>query len=100
VIGPGHAARLEADIDALETGLPLLTQFILPGGTPAAAHIHFARTVCRRAERLVVRLVRHPHEHVSEHLLIYLNRLSDFLFVLARAVNHNAGVSDVSWRGL
>jgi cob(I)alamin adenosyltransferase len=100
VVGAGHAAQLEADIDALEAGLPLLTKFILPGGTAAAAHLHLARTVCRRAERLVVKLARHPTEQVSEHLIVYLNRLSDFLFVLARAVNHGAGVTDVTWRGL
>ena len=87
-------------IDALETELKPLTQFILPGGTLAAAHIHLARTVCRRAERLTVRLSRAPGENVSNSLVIYLNRLSDLLFVLARVVNHRAGVADTPWKGM
>ena len=95
-----HTARLETTIDALETELRPLTEFILPGGTPAAAHIHLARTVCRRAERLTVRLSRREGEHVSSALIIYLNRLSDLLFVLARVVNHRAGVTDTPWRGI
>ena len=74
-----------------------LTQFILPGGTLAAAHIHLARTVCRRAERLTVRLSRQPGEDVLRPLVVYLNRLSDLLFVLARVVNHRAGVADIPW---
>jgi cob(I)alamin adenosyltransferase len=95
-----HVARLETQIDALETELRPLTQFILPGGAPAAAHVHLARTVCRRAERLVVRLSRQPGEDVSSSLVIYLNRLSDLLFVLARVVNHRAGVADIPWTGV
>ena len=77
-----------------------MTQFILSGGTPSAARIHLARTVCRRAERAVVFLAQIPSEHVPDGLLIYLNRLSDFLFVLARDVNARAGVADVPWKGL
>jgi cob(I)alamin adenosyltransferase len=100
VIGAEHALRLEAEIDSLDAELPPLSSFILPGGSPAAAHIHLARTICRRAERLVVRLARQPSEHVSPTLTVYLNRLSDFLFVLARAVNHRTGIPDVTWRGL
>jgi len=100
VVGAEHATRLETDIDALEAELPPLTRFILPGGSPQAAHLHLARTICRRAERLVVKLARHPGEHVSGHLVVYLNRLSDLLFVLARAVNYRAGMLDVTWRGL
>jgi cob(I)alamin adenosyltransferase len=95
-----HITRLEATIDALETELKPLTEFILPGGTLAAAHIHLARTVCRRAERLTVRLSRCESESVSETLIIYLNRLSDLFFVLARVVNHRAGVADTPWKGM
>jgi cob(I)alamin adenosyltransferase len=95
-----HITRLESAIDAWETELKALTEFILPGGTLAAAHIHLARTVCRRAERLTVRLSRQAGEHVASSLIIYLNRLSDLLFVLARVVNHTAGVADTPWRGM
>jgi cob(I)alamin adenosyltransferase len=95
-----HIARLETQIDALETELTPLTQFILPGGTLAAAYIHLARTVCRRAERLVVRLSREPGADASGSLVIYLNRLSDLLFVLARVINHRAGVADTPWTGV
>jgi len=95
-----HIEHLEHAIDALEAGLDPLRQFILPGGCPPAAHLHLARTICRRAERLAVHLARQPAEHVPDLLLAYLNRLSDFLFVLARAANANAGVPDVPWRGL
>jgi cob(I)alamin adenosyltransferase len=100
VVGVKHTERLEAAIDTLEAELPPLTKFILPGGTEAASHLHLARTVCRRAERWVVKLARQPEQHVPEALIVYLNRLSDFLFVLARAVNHRAGRPDVVWRGL
>ena len=93
--------RLEATIDALETELTPLTQFILPGGTLAAAQIHLARTVCRRA-RAADRQARRGRngEDVSASLIIYLNRLSDLLFVLARVVNHRAGVADTVWHGI
>lgn len=95
-----HVAFLETTIDGLETALEPLTHFILPGGTPPAAHIHLARTVCRRAERLTIELSRRPGEAVSKTLIVYLNRLSDLLFVLARAVNHRAGVPDILWKGI
>lgn len=95
-----HAHRLEETIDALEQELPALTHFILPGGAPGAAQVHLARTVCRRAERLVVGLMRQQGEHVAPPILIYLNRLSDLLFVAARVINQRAGVADVPWRGL
>ncbi len=95
-----HVSRLEEHIDKLGEELPPLSRFILPGGAPAAAQVHLARTICRRAERLVVGLMHQPGEHVPATLLVYLNRLSDLLFVLARAVNHRAGVSDIPWRGL
>lgn len=86
---------LEARIDEMTAALPALKNFILPGGSPSAAMIHIARTVCRRAERIVVAL--QEYEPVGEHVLPYLNRLGDFLFVLARWENHQAGVPDVTW---
>src|SRR5262249_42140451 len=99
-IGPPAVSRLEAEIDALESEIAPLSQFILPGGAPAAAELHQARTVCRRAEREVVRLDRQHGELVSPSLLAYINRLSDLLFVLARVVNHRAGMGDIPWSGL
>ncbi|RAK62146.1 cob(I)yrinic acid a,c-diamide adenosyltransferase [Phenylobacterium kunshanense] len=91
-----QTARIEAEIDALNEGLPDLTSFILPGGTPAAAALHLARTVCRRAERDAVRLVE-AGEAVSEPALRYLNRLSDFLFVASRRAN-GQGRDEVLWK--
>ncbi len=91
----GSVAWLEARIDAMTETLPPLRAFILPGGAPVAATIHIARTVCRRAERLVVMLAE--NEAIGEHVLPYLNRLSDYLFTLARAENAAAGVPDVIW---
>ena len=88
---------LEALIDRLEAGLAPLTTFILPGGTPAAAAFHVARTVCRRAERAVVHLASLPGESVEENAMRYLNRLSDLLFVIARHENARKGVVDVAW---
>ena len=95
-ISAEEIAFLEGSIDALEYQLEPLKQFILPGGTLAAAQLHLARTVCRRAERWVVGLAR-QEPALSEHIGVYLNRLSDCLFVLARAVNTRAGVADVPW---
>lgn len=95
-VGPAEVAFLEQTIDALEAELPALTQFILPGGSPAAAQLHLARTVCRRAERWVVQLGR--HEPVGPDVGVYLNRLSDCLFVLARAANARLGRPDVPWQ--
>lgn len=89
-------ARIEAEIDALNEHLPDLTSFILPGGTPAAAALHLARTVCRRAERDAVRLVE-AGEPVSGPALRYLNRLSDFLFVASRRAN-GQGRHEVLWK--
>lgn len=100
VVGMDYAQHLENDIDTLEAALPPLTQFILPGGSPGAAQIHLARTVCRRAERRVVALRDEAGQSVPEALIVYLNRLSDFLFVLARAANHRVGVHDIPWSGL
>jgi cob(I)alamin adenosyltransferase len=89
--------RLEAQIDALEAELEPLKRFILPGGTLAAAALHLARTVCRRAERREIAL--HHLEPLSAVALRYLNRLSDLLFVMARVENRRAGVADVEWLG-
>ena len=99
-VKPELGRRLEAEIDAMEAELPALTHFILPGGTPGAAQLHLARTICRRAERMVVRLDHTPEGLVPPNLVVYLNRLSDLLFVLARAVNHRAGQKDIVWAGL
>ena len=86
---------LEVRIDEMTAELPELTHFILPGGTLAAAHLHVARTVCRRAERLVVGLVE--HDPVGDQIIPYLNRLSDLLFTLARWENMKAGVAETRW---
>jgi cob(I)alamin adenosyltransferase len=86
--------RLEDSIDRFEAELPPLRRFILPGGNRAGALLHFARTVCRRAERSIVAL---GADSVDPHVLAYINRLSDLLFVLARAVNHRAGQPEVEW---
>jgi cob(I)alamin adenosyltransferase len=89
--------ELEDWIDARERDLTPLTRFILPGGTPLAAELHRARTVCRRAERRVVALAQ--QESVEPRLVRYLNRLGDLLFVLARWCNRRAGVEEIEWSG-
>jgi cob(I)alamin adenosyltransferase len=86
--------RLEQAIDRLETEVPPLRRFILPGGTTAGALLHLARTVCRRAERRVVGLGTNAVEPL---VIVYLNRLSDLLFVMARVANRRAGVPDIEW---
>jgi cob(I)alamin adenosyltransferase len=91
-----QVARLEAEIDRLNAHLSPLRSFVLPGGTPAAAHLHVARTICRRAERLMVELADQPGEHVSVVAIKYANRLSDFLFVASRHANQK-GAGDVLW---
>lgn len=121
-IGPRHIERLERAIDRFEAQLEPLKQFVLPAGGPAAAQLHLARTVCRRAERRVITLANLPHDplaaavaireesptvqivtgrlgggEVSLHLIVYLNRLGDLLFVLSRAANARAGVADQPW---
>jgi cob(I)alamin adenosyltransferase len=88
---------LEQAIDAMTAELPPLTQFILPGGTLVAAQLHVARTVCRRAERLVVALG--TQEPIGDEVVPYLNRLSDFLFTLARWENLKAGTTEEPWSG-
>lgn len=92
----GQVERIEADIDRLNAELAPLKSFVLPGGAPAAAHLHLARTVCRRAERHVVELAARKDERVSAPAIRYLNRLSDLLFVAARYVN-GRGARDVLW---
>ncbi len=88
--------RLEREIDDLNADLRPLKSFVLPGGSAAAAALHLARTVTRRAERLIVELARNPGEVVGDAALKYVNRLSDFLFVASRHANHN-GAADVLW---
>jgi cob(I)alamin adenosyltransferase len=94
-IDAGRIAQLERAIDDGETELAPLTAFILPGGTPKSAALHVARTVCRRAERRVVHLARTVE--LPPLVSIYLNRLSDLLFVLARVASHRAGAGEVTW---
>lgn len=93
-----QAVWLEECIDGHNQNLKELKQFILPGGHPAAAHTHFARTVCRRAERLVVSL-QSESSHELDSLLVFLNRLSDYLFVLARAINALHSQTETAWVG-
>jgi cob(I)alamin adenosyltransferase len=95
-ISPEQVARLEAEIDELNGVLAPLRSFVLPGGTAAAAALHVARTVCRRAEREMVRLAAEPGETVAAPSIAYVNRLSDFLFVASRYLN-NRGHGDVLW---
>jgi cob(I)alamin adenosyltransferase len=90
-----RVAAFERAMDAAEEELPPLRAFVLPAGTPKAATLHLARTICRRAERSVVRLAR--ESEVPELFLVYLNRLSDYLFTLARLANHRAGRGEVTW---
>jgi cob(I)alamin adenosyltransferase len=94
-VGLSQITFLENAIDALQSSLPPLKTFILPGGTAAASHLHYARTVCRRAERSAVRLSR--SEDINENIVIYLNRLSDLLFVLARYANRSGKKKETKW---
>jgi cob(I)alamin adenosyltransferase len=93
-----HIELLETAIDCAEGELPKLTNFILPGGAPTAAQLHFARTVCRRAERELVSLTLIDGVADYSQLVVYLNRLGDFLFVLARLVNHKQGCLEPVWQ--
>ena len=95
IMSAAHSKRLEEALDAFNAGLPALKDFILPGGTRAASLSHVARTVCRRAERALVGLPQ--ADGARSELKVYLNRLSDLLFSLARQVNQRAGVEDVPW---
>jgi cob(I)alamin adenosyltransferase len=94
VVDAGAVVRLERTIDRLEAELPPLEHFVLSGGSPAGAVVHLARTICRRAERRIVSL---GEGQVDAPVLVYVNRLSDLLFVLARAINHRAGVLETEW---
>lgn len=96
VLGEADIARLEGWIDRSEAPLEPLKNFVLPGGSVCAAELHRARTVCRRAERCTLTASR--TSPVRSELIVYLNRLSDLLFVLARYENHTAGLSDIPWR--
>ena len=93
---PKQYERIEAEIDDLNGELQPLRSFVLPGGHPAAAHLHLARTICRRAERLIVELSGKEGEHVSEGAIAYINRLSDFFFVASRWANAKT-TGDVLW---
>ncbi len=96
MIQSSHVERLERELDGFNEALPPLKEFILPGGGPAAAACHLARTVCRRAERRCWSLAR--SEHVAPESLAYLNRLSDLLFVLARVLARHESGAEVVWR--
>lgn len=96
-VGGDQITRLEREIDEIDARLPELRSFVLPTGTTGGAALHHARTVCRRAERRIIELSR--TEAVRSEVLVYLNRLSDLLFVLARGVNHAAGTSEEPWIG-
>jgi cob(I)alamin adenosyltransferase len=96
LLGREATTRLEGDIDEMEADLPELKHFLLPSGTQAAATVHLCRAVCRRAERSV--LAARKDSPVRDELVIYLNRLSDFLFVLARHTNQAAGAAETAWR--
>lgn len=94
-LDPSSVARLETEIDAADAELPPLRNFILPGGVETAARLHLARTICRRAERVLVHFAEdHPTDPVILH---YLNRLSDWLFVYARWCNHRFGQEEIPW---
>ena len=95
-VSDAQVTRLEQEIDTLNAELAPLRSFVLPGGTPAAAYLHLARTVCRRGERLMVELAAQPEEKVSAVALKYVNRLSDFLFVASRFLNQK-GAQDILW---
>jgi len=91
----GQAAEIEAGIDEIDAGNAPLERFVLPGGTELAARLHCARTLCRRAERTIVALA--AAEPVNPSAIVYVNRVSDLLFALARRANREAGVADVPW---
>jgi cob(I)alamin adenosyltransferase len=98
VLGEEHVRRIESAIDHYDSALPPLSNFILPGGCRAAALLHVARTICRRAERKLVTLQQLEPGKINPFQVVYMNRLGDLLFVLARAMNHQAGISDIAWR--
>lgn len=95
-----HVAQLEAWIDEMSAVVGSLENFILPGGSAGSAHLHVARTVCRRAEREAITLAREEPEEVNPQVIHYLNRLSDALFVMARLENHERGIAEPLWNTL
>ena len=97
-IGTADVERLEGCIDQYEAELPPLKQFILPGGSAGGATLHVARAVCRRAERCVITLQGKSETEISSSIIIYLNRLSDLLFVLARFANQQAAQPEIAWK--
>ena len=97
-LADGEIAQLEERIDRLMKALPERQGFILPGGTPAAAQAHICRTVCRRAERRIAALAETAQ--IGPEMQQYVNRLSDYLFVLAKIINFNAGVSEIIWQNI
>ena len=94
---PKQYVRLETEIDELNGELSPLRSFVLPGGHAAASYLHLSRTICRRAERLMVALAANPAEQVSDGAIAYINRLSDFFFVASRWANHVSGAGDTLW---
>lgn len=95
---PKRVQEMEARIDVLDDTLPKLQNFILPGGTLLASDVHIARAICRRVERQAVSLAQ--KQEVDGRILMYLNRLSDLFFMLARFINHEAGIVEVTWQGI
>ena len=96
-IAPELLSELEHQIDLLDSSVPQLRQFVLPGGSIGAAHAHVARTVCRRAERDILTLAD-TGAYVHPAVLTYINRLSDYLFILARYINHFTGHPEITWK--
>lgn len=94
-VGPDDVAEIERNIDLLQAQLTPLKNFILPGGDTRVSHAHICRTVCRRAERRVVAV--HAQEPLDTHIILYLNRLSDYFFVLARYIAHVNGINEIKW---
>jgi cob(I)alamin adenosyltransferase len=95
-LSPGSVLLLEKAIDEIDAGLPVLRTFILPGGNVTIAHCHVARCICRRAERTAVLLA--ASQTVNPQIIIYLNRLSDYLFMVARKIARDAGIEEVPWK--
>lgn len=94
----GRVKKMEKEIDMMDASLPSITNFILPGGSPLGAQIHIVRAVCRRVERQLVSLSQ--HQHVDPVIIKYINRLSDLFFVLARFINKDANVTEITWSGI
>ena len=95
-LGQKAISRLERDIDTVDSELPPLSRFVIPGGTPASAKAHMARTICRRAEREIINLTE-TGVYIDPDVTRFVNRISDYLFALSRAYNHSAGVNEIFW---